>query len=658
MPWLASSSLIRVFVNEKSSALQISNIRNGTSPRFYRLHPLYARANRAITEGISEVPDPGRAPFACFTRPTLEPVKPIGGIVPRIIPGDLMNKYKKMMKDFGVRYRFLRKDPRTGIHLATISFRTGDGARAQIEVPASTLSNRVELRRLLQDRDAKLPTDKDRTNALLSAIGHTEPKRRQVYAGAAGWSADNSWFVTGRKVIGNAPAGQLATRPNANSAAEPAQLQRRGTAKQWRASVGSLSLGSSVLMLAICATFAAPLLVFTGRTSFAICFFGKTREGKTVVSFCAASMTGVCSPDDLISWRSTDTAIEERLSEFVDTAFVLDDITAMDAAERDQYMRLRSFAYMLATNQGKARARSYKAVAGVDHGRHRTILLTSAEMSIAVLAAAAKRQRFGGEELRLIDLPIADADQDHIFDRTSDTVRKADTDKWRTKVYGDVMKACESYHGAVFQTYISRLIPRRHSLSDNVKALVSHFVGHLGDAAAGPQARDLAEKFGLLYAGGAIGIELKCVPWTDKDLLAAVTTCYHRARNLLTDDRQLIKSGLKRLHSGLRQLPLHAPKRKPAVNFGGVDGYQERRGSLTCFVIKIDAFNRIIPDDRQRKLVQRALFEHHAIATARARSDTPSLEIRPANQFTWPDGERRRSLKITWRLPPMAAAET
>jgi uncharacterized protein (DUF927 family) len=187
-----------------------------------------------------------------------------------------MEKHSMLMKSCGVRYRYLREDPRMGIHYATISFPKGNGGRGKIEVPASVLSNKAELKRQLQDRDAKLPMDQDR---ILAAIGTAQPKRRQVYARTAGWSLDKKWFVTGRRVIGNTPPGQLPTRPNANAAGEPGQLRRRGNAKQWRDSVGRLALTSSVVTLAICIAFAAPLLTFTNRTSFAICLFGGTRSG-------------------------------------------------------------------------------------------------------------------------------------------------------------------------------------------------------------------------------------------------------------------------------------------------------------------------------------------------------------------------------------------
>ncbi len=429
-----------------------------------------------------------------------------------------MEEHTNLLKRFGFRYRFLREDPATGIHFATVIFPTGNGGRSRIEIPASTLSNRAELRRQLLDRDAVLPADEKGKKALLCALAEAQPKHRQTYAKAAGWSGNKAWFVTGRKVIGEAPVGQLATRPIANAAGEPGQLRTRGTARQWRDTVGRLALSSSVSMLAICIALAAPLLTFTNRTSFAICFFGRSRSGKTLASLCAASMIGIGRTEDLIGWRSTDTAIEERLSEFVDTIFVLDDVSAMDASEAEQYTRLRNFAYMVATNQGKARARTYKGSTGTNHARHRTIVLTSAETSIASLAHRSQRQQLGGEELRLIDLPVTQWQQGHIFDRLPDTVDREAEVRWRSQTYAEIVQACRRYHGAAFQNYVSRLIGLRRTLPTKVNDFIAAFVQQVEHDVHGPEARDLAEKFGLLFAGGMIGVELKCVPWTDAEV--------------------------------------------------------------------------------------------------------------------------------------------
>lgn len=77
------------------------------------------------------------------------------------------------------------------------------------------------------------------------------------------------------------------------------------------------------------------------------------------------------------------------------------------------------------------------------------------------------------------------------------------------------------------------------------------------------------------------------------------------ARAWLTDDGQLLKSGLDVLYKGLLQLPRHAPKLGMQVAFRRADGCRQRLAGADCFVVKTDVFNKLIPDDRQREPVQR-----------------------------------------------------
>ena len=51
----------------------------------------------------------------------------------------------------------------------------------------------------------------------------------------------------------------------------------------------------------------------------------------------------------------------------------------------------------------------------------------------------------------------------------------------------------------------------------------------------GDVAHDVAEKFGLIYAGGLLGIRYKALPWDGKDLLSAVTKAYRGARDSSPD---------------------------------------------------------------------------------------------------------------------------
>ena len=75
-------------------------------------------------------------------------------------------------------------------------------------------------------------------------------------------------------------------------------------------------------------------------------------------------------------------------------------------------------------------------------------------------------------------------------------------------------------------------------------------IGERGHAAS-----DLARKFGLIYAGGRLGIQSGLLPWKRQELLDAIAKCYNGARALFLDDELLQKRGDEVLRSFLATLP-------------------------------------------------------------------------------------------------------
>jgi uncharacterized protein (DUF927 family) len=86
---------------------------------------------------------------------------------------------------------------------------------------------------------------------------------------------------------------------------------------------------STILMFAICVALAAPLLAIVNRASFTICVFGRTRIGKSIATLVGASVIGIARIDDFITWNITDARLEERISEFNDALFPIDDLSIM-----------------------------------------------------------------------------------------------------------------------------------------------------------------------------------------------------------------------------------------------------------------------------------------------------------------------------------------
>ncbi len=200
--------------------------------------------------------------------------------------------------------------------------------------------------------------------------------------------------------------------------------------------------------------------------------------------------------------------------------------------------------------------------------------------------------------------------------------------------------------------YIESLIAQRSTLKDYVNNRIAFFEQHASDGLDGNVARDVLRKFGLLYAGGMLGIRCGLVPWDKKLLLKAITKAYRGARDLLPDDGVLLRLGIAKLKEKLKQLPSipePAPKSSKILNFEEIDGYRQKTANDDHYVeIKRESFNKTFSSAEQEALVIAWLIEKKRVTLSAPIKGHPTPE--PRAQFTWPDGERRRSIEIVWLL--------
>jgi hypothetical protein len=160
------------------------------------------------------------------------------------------------------------------------------------------------------------------------------------------------------------------------------------------------------------------------------------------------------------------------------------------------------------------------------------------------------------------------------------------------------------------------------------------------------RSRDVATKFGLIYAAGMLGIRAKILRWEKDELLDAITRCYRAAKEILPDNGITLRNGSEALGSFLRTLPRlkHVSREK----IGKLDGYQKTTGGTRLYTVKCDAFNRIFTSVKQRELVLDFLKQKALITTTSAKSSTGSSAKKTQDQFVWADGKRRRSYEIEW----------
>jgi hypothetical protein len=105
------------------------------------------------------------------------------------------------------------------------------------------------------------------------------------------------------------------------------------------------------------------------------------------------------------------------------------------------------------------------------------------------------------------------------------------------------------------------------------------------EEADGDLARDLAQKYALLYAGGMLGIRYRLLPWKKRRLRIAIAKAYRAARDLLPDKGVLCWQGLHDLRAKLRSLPQIKKESAQQTDFDKVDGYRMSRRKRESYIV-------------------------------------------------------------------------
>ena len=554
--------------------------------------------------------------------------------------------------DLAIRKVARIEDKATGTFLEVIEFPVSATKCRRITLPPSTVNSPGPFKKALLDAGAILPKNDQELQGLLRRVAKSDAPRQWIYEDHVGWIRNGQAYVTVNGVIGDVPAKIIGIN-RSNSVKEPSgRLSTSGTSEAWRDGVAKPARNSSILMLAICIALAAPLLYFVKRRSFTINIFGQTRTGKTIATLLGASILGIGRVLDLITWRITDARLEQRLSEYNDAMFPIDDLETMREKEgKEKYLRIRNLAYNLEQGWAMGRHDLFTLGHGGVREQWRCIAVTSCEKSIRDLAQSVRLDRQPGETLRLIDVPALFHGLDHIFDRLPSDFETDDFQKWKEATFSEITEACEQNHGTPFRKYILALIADGPELKKYISENVDYFLKYVRDDGDGDVARDVAQKFGLFYVGGLLGIRCGLLPWNCSELLDAIAKCYLGARALLPDDGVLLREGIKALRETIRKLPsLFDLQRTPSAmaGLGDLDGYWTgRKGTDPC-LIKCEVFNAIFTSPHQRDLVLRWLLRKNRITTAVARTSDKGTEPVLKGQIDWADGKRRRSYELRW----------
>lgn len=360
------------------------------------------------------------------------------------------------------------------------------------------------------------------------------PKRCVVAATCTGWHGEGRAFVLPHRIIGE---GEVRYQ---SEQADHDDFATGGTFDGWRAEIAARCSGNPMLILAVSAALAGPLLARVHRTGCGLHFYGDSSIGKSTLLALAASCWG--GSGFIRTWRATSNGIEGTAAMLNDTTLILDEISEADPRE------VGAIVYSVGNGTGKSRAARTGGARAVK--RWRVVLLSSGERTlIATMEEGGKRAK-AGQEARLLDIPCTR--QHGVFD----VLHGFDGGRALT----DTLKTSANlHHGHAGPAFIERLISDDRDYGETLAQIAA-----LPEFAAetGVEGRT-ANTFTLIAMAGELAVEWGIAPWKEGEALDAAALAFrlwrdHRGKGQ-TETRQILQAVRDFIsrHGDARFSPLH-----------------------------------------------------------------------------------------------------
>jgi putative DNA primase/helicase len=340
-------------------------------------------------------------------------------------------------------------------------------------------------------------------NLLAMYLQDRAPSRRIQCALQTGWSGtDYRAFVLPDEVIGP-KAASVAYQSGDRGQDEYTQA---GTLVGWKTGIAAIAVGNPLLMLAISAAFAGPVLARCNAESGGVHLVGDSSTGKTAAIEAACSVWG--GPNFKRSWRATGNGMEGVAALFNDSLLTLDEISECDPRE------VGAIVYSLGNGRGKQRASRTGAARAV--ARWRCSVLSSGERTIGTTMAEGGHRLKAGQSVRLLDVP---AQRKY---GAWDDLHQHDSGA----ALSDALKGEAARHyGHAGRAFLEKLT-RDHNTGftdalDKIKAR-PQFQAPQGEG----QAKRAAGRFALMALAGELATEYGVTGWSEGQAIEAAAVAF------------------------------------------------------------------------------------------------------------------------------------
>ena len=346
------------------------------------------------------------------------------------------------------------------------------------------------------------------------------PKRRMHCALQVGWVGES--FVLPDQVIGPDAAGVIFQSGERGHE----EHTKAGTLQGWQEGIALMATGNPLLLIALSAGFAGPMLARCNAEGGGIHFVGDSSTGKTTAIEASCSIWG--GPNYRRSWRATANGMEGAAALFNDCLLALDEISECDPKE------VGAIVYALGNGRGKQRASRTGSARGVV--RWRCFVLSSGERTIATTMAEGGHRAKAGQSVRLLDIPAA-----RKFGAWDDLRGAASA-----AAFSDSIKrTAAQHHGLVGRAFLEKLT---HDTRDFCTMLEDVKTLPLFSTAGGEgQDKRAAGRLALIGLAGELATEYGLTGWPEGEAIQAAAEGFKLWRSMRgtgNDERRQIAERL------------------------------------------------------------------------------------------------------------------
>lgn len=439
-----------------------------------------------------------------------------------------------------IRVKAVARVDGTNRHHAIIKYQDEAGNRHKEIVPLSMLQKSGLLKDRLLDGGFPFPSGDD-GDLLLEYLRETSKVRKIMIVLKTGWIGRGAYALPDG-IIGPHRKEYLYQSPHGETVETDSGI--RGSLEKWQSTVAIPAEKSAVAIFTISVALASIIMRWHKTESGGFHIFAQNSQGKTTTLMAAQSVIYPVAVEGLVHWDATVAGLEQEALRCNDGLLILDEMGHL--AGEDEKMAATQAAkvsYRLAGGKGRLRSALYDPTGHMHQWN--LLFLSSGEMSLAELNRGAARKRYGGDELRLIDVPAALGGVSGIFDRLDEQDDSA-------ALVRSIRTGSTENYGHAARQFITSYMSAFEQADKKVNDWIAAFYNHVEVQPSGPTGR-FAHRFALAYAAARLARSYGVVPWSKERILQAISLCYSGAIDTIPDRAALLSTAIESLRNKLQK---------------------------------------------------------------------------------------------------------